>query len=132
MFILAAITSTYSLFITENCSTCFGWYFHPSSGAHTTVSTASGICQTVTDICRYPDDGWKYHTKHVEQFPDINKLYNVAPCWVYEYIVILLGARPILHICRIKFKVRVCGIEFSYFTDVKNYEHSAEICSCWA
>jgi hypothetical protein len=26
---------------------------HPSSGAHTTVSTASGICHTVTDTCRY-------------------------------------------------------------------------------
>jgi len=26
---------------------------HPSSGAHTTVSTASGICQTVTATCRY-------------------------------------------------------------------------------
>jgi len=21
-----------------------------------------------------PDDGWRYHPKHVEQFPDINKL----------------------------------------------------------
>ena len=30
-----------------NCSTCFGWYLHPSPGAHTTVSTASGICHTV-------------------------------------------------------------------------------------
>jgi hypothetical protein len=40
-------------FISGNCSTCFWWYFHPSSGAHTTVSTASGICHTVTDICRY-------------------------------------------------------------------------------
>jgi hypothetical protein len=30
-----------------------GWYFHPLSGAHTTVSTASGICHTVTAICRY-------------------------------------------------------------------------------
>jgi len=36
-----------------NCSTCFGWYLHPSSGAHTTVSTASGVCHTVTAICRY-------------------------------------------------------------------------------
>jgi hypothetical protein len=27
----------HSLFISGNCSTCFGWYFHPSSGAHTTV-----------------------------------------------------------------------------------------------
>jgi hypothetical protein len=43
----------HSLFISGNCSTCFGWYFHTSSGAHTTVSTASGVCDTVTAICRY-------------------------------------------------------------------------------
>ena len=43
----------HSLFISGNCSTFFGGYFHPSSGAHTTVSTASGICHTVTAICRY-------------------------------------------------------------------------------
>jgi len=42
----------HSLFISENCSTYFGWYLHPSSGAHTTVFTASGICQTVTATCR--------------------------------------------------------------------------------
>jgi hypothetical protein len=42
----------HSLFISGNSFTCFGWYFHPSSGAHTTVSTASGICHTVTAICR--------------------------------------------------------------------------------
>jgi len=36
-----------------NCSKCFGWYHHPSSGTQTTVSTASGICQTVTATCRY-------------------------------------------------------------------------------
>jgi hypothetical protein len=52
-----------------------------------------------------PDDGWKYHPKHVEQFPDINKLCNVAFCWIYEYIGILLGARPILHISRIKVNI---------------------------
>jgi hypothetical protein len=43
----------HSLFISGNYSTCFGWYFHQSSGAHTTVPTASGICHTVTAICRY-------------------------------------------------------------------------------
>ena len=43
----------HSLFISGNCCTCFGWYLHPSSGAHTTVSTASGICHTVTATCRY-------------------------------------------------------------------------------
>jgi hypothetical protein len=41
------------LFISVNCSACFGWYLHPSSGAHTAVSTASGICHTVIAIFRY-------------------------------------------------------------------------------
>ena len=43
----------HTLFISGKCSTCFGWYHHPLSGAHTTVSTASGICHTVITICRY-------------------------------------------------------------------------------
>ena len=30
-----------------------------------------------------PDDWWKYHAKHVEQFPEINKLCNVASCWIF-------------------------------------------------
>jgi hypothetical protein len=51
-----------------------------------------------------PDDGWKYHPKHVEQFPDINKLCNAASCWICEYIGILLEAHPILHISRIRVK----------------------------
>jgi hypothetical protein len=119
----------HTLFISGNCSTCFGWYFHSSSGAHTTVSTAYGICHTVTLICRYrgrvgtglivlwvayathstlkpvpiDDDGWKYHPKHVEHFPDINKLCKVPSCWIY--IGILLGAHPILHISRIRVNV---------------------------
>ena len=117
------------LFISGNCSTCFGWYFHPSSEAHTTVSTASDICHTVTAICRYrgrvgtglsvlwvayaPDDGWKYHPKHVEQFPDINKLCNVASCWIYEYIKILLGVHYILHISRIRVNYLVVN-RFNY------------------
>ena len=39
--------------LSGNCSTCFGRYLHPSSGAQTTVSTASGICHSVTATCRY-------------------------------------------------------------------------------
>ena len=41
------------LFISGNCSTCFDWYLHPSSGVLTTVFTTSGICHTVTTTCRY-------------------------------------------------------------------------------
>ena len=44
----------HSLFISENCSTCFGWYLHPSSGAHTTVSTASCWIY-IRILCRYID-----------------------------------------------------------------------------
>jgi hypothetical protein len=32
----------------------------------------------------------------------IVSISNVASCWIYEYIGIMLGARPILHISRIK------------------------------
>jgi hypothetical protein len=42
-----------------------------------------------TVVCA-PDDGWRYHPKHVEQFPD--KLRNVASCWIYiriEYRTVL-------------------------------------------
>jgi hypothetical protein len=57
--------------------------------------------------------------KHVEQFPVINKSCNVASCWIYLYIGTLLGARPILHISRIRVnrsgdlingKVKVMGL----------------------
>jgi len=35
----------------------------------------------VDTVTRVPDDGWRYHSKHVERFTDINKLYIVASCW---------------------------------------------------
>ena len=47
----------HSLFISGKCSTFFGWYLHPSSGEHTTVSTASGTCQTVTARVQLKRDG---------------------------------------------------------------------------
>jgi hypothetical protein len=68
-----------------------------------------GVPDAVDTFVCAPDDGWKYHPKHVEQFPDINKLCNVASFLIYEYIGILLGARPILHISRIKVKLCFLG-----------------------
>ena len=54
------------LFIYGNCSTCFGWFLHPSSGAHTTVSAVSGTCQTVTATFRYRGGvGTQNRRKHV-------------------------------------------------------------------
>jgi len=37
----------------------------------------------VDTVACAPDNEWKYHPKHVEQFTDINKLCNVASCWIY-------------------------------------------------
>jgi hypothetical protein len=37
-----------------------------------------------------PDDGWKYHPKHVEQFPDINKLCNVLSCWLIYWNILTM------------------------------------------
>ena len=61
-----------------------------------------------TVVCA-PDDRWKYHPKHVEQFPDINKMCNVEFCWIY--IGILLGAHCILHISRIRVNVSLGGLQ---------------------
>jgi hypothetical protein len=60
------------------------------------------ISDTVDTVVCAPDDGWRYHPKHVEQFPDTNKLCNVASCWIY--IGILLEAHYIFHISRIRVK----------------------------
>jgi hypothetical protein len=76
---------------------------HTQTGFNSSTIAAdisNGVTNTVDTVVCAPDDGWKYRPKHVEQFPDTNKLCNVASCWVYTGI--LLGAHPILHISRIR------------------------------
>jgi hypothetical protein len=65
-----------------------------------------------TVVCA-PYDWWKYHPKHVEPFPDINKMCNVVYCWIYEYIGILLGAHPILYNSRIRVnrEITICNYD---------------------
>jgi hypothetical protein len=110
----------------------------PSSGAFPSLHTQPVFpvwcpvrccfqsCSGISEVFSAPDDGWKYHKKHVEQFPDINKLCNVASWWIYTYIGILLGARPILHIRRIRVKVilrLVCVLfHFSYLENARNHK----------
>jgi len=50
--IYPSICNVTQFILSGNFSTRFGWYLHPSSGAQTTVSTASGICHTVIATCR--------------------------------------------------------------------------------
>jgi hypothetical protein len=72
---------------------------HTQTGSNSSTIAADNS-NVVTNTGCAPDDGWKYHPKYVEQFPDINKRCNVASCWIY--IGILLGAHYILHISRIR------------------------------
>jgi hypothetical protein len=65
----------------------------------TPLLLSAAIVDFVDTVVCAPDDGWKCHPKHVEQFPDINKLRNVASCWIYIGILI---DHPILHISRIR------------------------------
>jgi hypothetical protein len=44
--------------------------------------TVSIMPDTVDTVIRAPEDGWRYHPKHVGQFADIKKLYTVASCWI--------------------------------------------------
>ena len=85
-------------------STCFGCQPHPSSGAHKTVTTASGADQVwprwrevaavpkdvVTVFCT-PDDGCSWHPKHAEwTCRIINRLLCVASSWAIINIKLLL------------------------------------------
>jgi len=61
---------------------------HTQTGSNSSTIAAdssNGVTNTrsVDTVVCAPDDGWKCHPKHVEHFPDINKLCNIASCWIY-------------------------------------------------
>ena len=68
----------YSSFISVNCSACFGWYLHPSSGARIIVSTVSGINETVTATC--PERDWMGTSSHPFTTGSSNGLINTGYC----------------------------------------------------
>jgi hypothetical protein len=73
---------------------CCGWRTPPTAHSDRQIAvTVWQIPGAVDTVVCSPDDGWKYHPKHVEQFPDINKLCNVASCSIYMYIGIYLLKR---------------------------------------
>ena len=45
--------------LSDNCSTCFGLYYHPSSGAQKIVTTASGNRYTVTDRVKFTEKEYR-------------------------------------------------------------------------
>jgi len=59
---------------------------------------------TVHTVTWAPDDGWRYHPKHVEQFTGINKLYIVASCWDYHWHILRDARTTEYNIERVKVK----------------------------
>jgi hypothetical protein len=53
---------------------------HVSGGISTHHQEHIQLPDAVDTVVCAPGDGCKYHPKHVEQFPDINKLCNVSSC----------------------------------------------------
>jgi len=48
------------------------------------------IPDAVDTLVFAPDDGWWYHPKHVEQFPDKINCVTFASCWIYFRICVQL------------------------------------------
>ena len=46
-------------------------------------STVWQVPNAVDTVLCATDDGWRYHPKYLEPFPEINKRCNVASCWTY-------------------------------------------------
>ena len=59
-----------------------------SSSNSSTIAAGSSNGLTNTRCCTVvcaPDDGWNYHSKHVEQFPDIINCVTLHLGYVLEY-----------------------------------------------
>jgi len=67
----------------------------------TTLLLPAAIADGVDTVVCAPDAGWKYHPKHVEQFPDIKKRCNVTSFWLYIGICDDLVATRIEYIGRL-------------------------------
>jgi hypothetical protein len=85
----------HSLFISGNWSTCFRWYFHPSSGAHTTLSTASGICHTVNKVLFYV-----FLLSY-----DILYFINILRL-ILQYILSIFLLKPVGHVMHHQFNIQ--------------------------
>ena len=85
------------------CTTCFRRFLRPSSGAQNWIYSigyfvkplllpATVVAGSSKGFTKYPmlyiqfwtpDDGRRNRQKHVEHFTEINKLCDVASCWLY-------------------------------------------------
>jgi hypothetical protein len=77
---------------------------------------------TADTVIGVPDDEWSYHSKYVEQFTNVNKLYIAASFWTIIDIYFTMHEPS---------KIKYCEI---YFADCGIYSHKVIqtniICGC--
>jgi len=83
------------------------------------------IPDAVGTVVRAPDDGWRYHPKRVEQFPDINKPCKVASCWIYLLLLLLLALQPTVGFILLSDFLPFCS--FSTLLSPPSYSHYLQI-----
>jgi hypothetical protein len=80
-----------------------------------------------TIVCAL-DDGWRYHPKHVEQFPDINKLFTVASSWIYIGIMVVSYKEMANTRCLISQKsagIKMCTVHAVYLkAKIQTHTHN--------
>ena len=69
----------------RNCYLSLSWRSWNCKQANSGIVafTVWQVPDVVDTVVCAPDDGWRYHPKSVEQLTEINKLCNVASCWIY-------------------------------------------------
>jgi hypothetical protein len=77
--LLYTLLSLYRVRHPQHTQTC-------SNSSTIAADSSNGVTNTrvETGVCP-PDDGWKYHSKHVEQFPDINCVTLHLVGYILEY-----------------------------------------------
>ena len=83
----------HNLFISVKHSTCFRRVFRPPSGAQNcTYSVRYWSDKYLTLYVQFwaPDDGRKNRLKHAERLAEVNKLWNLASCWLYSANIVAM------------------------------------------
>jgi hypothetical protein len=97
------------------------------------------ICYLSHRYCYLPLSwrSWRFHPKHVEEFPDINKQCNVASSWIYIGIYILEELCTFMKISQRSWvKYKNCGsfregIETFYDLDVSSHNINKNSTVCF-
>jgi len=120
----------HNLFISVRHSTCFRWVFCPSSGAQNCIySVRYWSDKYLTLYVQFwaPDDGRKNSLKHVQRLTEINKLWNVASCWLYSANILTM--HRLMNVEVVQYPYGVPRISLSSYNEGHTHTHHEDVLS---